>query len=77
VLDFDGVQALDVTGPIEVFTSANDFGGRYRLELVSADGRDGTAGTRSTGAMSDRDRSDEKGTGRAGKPPRGPLRHLR
>jgi transcriptional regulator GlxA family with amidase domain len=40
VLDFDGVQALDVTGPIEVFTSANDFGGRYRLELVSADGRD-------------------------------------
>ena len=38
MLDFDGVQALDVTGPIEVFTSANDFGGRYRLELVSADG---------------------------------------
>jgi len=37
---FPGVRLLDVTGPIEVFTSANDFGGRYRLELVSADGRD-------------------------------------
>jgi transcriptional regulator GlxA family with amidase domain len=37
---FPGVRLLDVTGPIEVFTSANDFGGRYRVELVSADGRD-------------------------------------
>ena len=37
---FPGVRLLDVTGPIEVFTSANDFGGRYRLELVSADGGD-------------------------------------
>ena len=45
---FPGVRLLDVTGPIEVFTSANDFGGRYRLELVSADGRDVTTagGTR-------------------------------
>ena len=39
-LVFPGVRLLDVTGPIEVFTSANDFGGRYRLELVSSGGRD-------------------------------------
>lgn len=37
---FPGVRLLDVTGPIEVFTSANDFGGRYRVELVSGDGQD-------------------------------------
>lgn len=45
---FPGVRLLDVTGPIEVFTSANDFGGRYRLKIVSADGNDVTtaAGTR-------------------------------
>jgi transcriptional regulator GlxA family with amidase domain len=40
VFVFPGVRLLDVTGPIEVFTSANDFGGRYRIELVSQDGRD-------------------------------------
>ncbi|WP_443071027.1 GlxA family transcriptional regulator [Streptomyces sp. NBC_01476] len=45
---FPGVRLLDVTGPIEVFTSANEFGGRYRLRLVSADGKEVTtsAGTR-------------------------------
>jgi transcriptional regulator GlxA family with amidase domain len=37
---FPGVRLLDVTGPIEVFTSANDFGGRYQLQLVSEDGQD-------------------------------------
>jgi len=48
VLIFPGVRLLDVTGPIEVFTSANDFGGRYRLQLVSLGGLDVTAsgGTR-------------------------------
>lgn len=48
VFVFPGVRLLDVTGPIEVFTSANDFGGRYRLQLVSADGAEVTtaAGTR-------------------------------
>jgi transcriptional regulator GlxA family with amidase domain len=48
VFIFPGVRLLDVTGPIEVFTSANGFGGRYRLELVSGDGRDVVAsgGTR-------------------------------
>jgi transcriptional regulator GlxA family with amidase domain len=38
ILVFPGVRVLDITGPIEVFTSANDFGGRFRLSLVSADG---------------------------------------
>ena len=37
---FPGMRLLDVTGPIEVFTSANDFGGRYQPQLVSEDGRD-------------------------------------
>ncbi|MFG2358379.1 GlxA family transcriptional regulator [Streptomyces sp. NPDC048521] len=48
ILVFPGVRLLDVTGPIEVFTSANDFGGRYRLNLVSPDGSEVTtaAGTR-------------------------------
>ena len=48
VLVFPGVRLLDVTGPIEVFTSANDFGGRYRLQVVSQDGRDviASGGTR-------------------------------
>ncbi|MYS23333.1 transcriptional regulator, AraC family with amidase-like domain [Streptomyces sp. DvalAA-14] len=45
---FPGVRLLDVTGPIEVFSSANEFGGRYRLNIVSADGTEVTtaAGTR-------------------------------
>ncbi|SEE28428.1 GlxA family transcriptional regulator [Streptomyces sp. Ag109_O5-10] len=40
VLVFPGVRLLDVTGPIEVFTTANDFGGRYRVRTVSPDGAD-------------------------------------
>ncbi|MER5516358.1 DJ-1/PfpI family protein [Streptomyces sp. NPDC002763] len=40
VLVFPGVRLLDVTGPIEVFSSANDFGGRYRVRMVSPDGAD-------------------------------------
>ncbi|MFE7752113.1 GlxA family transcriptional regulator [Streptomyces sp. NPDC057428] len=48
VFVFPGVRLLDVTGPIEVFTSANEFGGHYRLDIVSADGNEVTtaAGTR-------------------------------
>ncbi|MEV0738686.1 DJ-1/PfpI family protein [Streptomyces sp. NPDC050549] len=38
VLVFPGVRLLDVTGPIEVFASANEFGGRYRVRIASADG---------------------------------------
>ncbi|MCL6670938.1 MULTISPECIES: GlxA family transcriptional regulator [Streptomyces] len=48
VLVFPGVRLLDVTGPIEVFTSTNEFGGRYRVQIVSEDGADviTSAGTR-------------------------------
>ncbi|MFJ8491702.1 GlxA family transcriptional regulator [Streptomyces sp. NPDC094038] len=40
VLVFPGVRLLDVTGPIEVFSTANEFGGRYRVRTVSPDGAD-------------------------------------
>src|SRR5690349_25043906 len=40
VLVFPGVRLLDVTGPIEVFTTANEFGGRYRVRTASPDGAD-------------------------------------
>ncbi|SEC09375.1 transcriptional regulator, AraC family with amidase-like domain [Streptomyces sp. 2231.1] len=40
VLVFPGVRLLDVTGPIEVFASANEFGGRYRMRMVSPNGAD-------------------------------------
>ncbi|MFD9006251.1 GlxA family transcriptional regulator [Streptomyces sp. NPDC059582] len=38
VFVFPGVRLLDVTGPVEVFTSANDFGGHYRVQIASEDG---------------------------------------
>jgi transcriptional regulator GlxA family with amidase domain len=38
VLLFPGARLLDVTGPVEVFTCANDFGGDYRVRMVSEDG---------------------------------------
>ncbi|MFJ4835932.1 GlxA family transcriptional regulator [Streptomyces sp. NPDC088747] len=40
VLVFDGVQLLDVTGPVEVLTSANAYGARYDVRLVSVTGAD-------------------------------------
>lgn len=49
VLTYPAVQLLDVTGPIQVFASANDFvagagGARpYVLRVVSQDGQDVTA----------------------------------
>ncbi|MFE0510774.1 GlxA family transcriptional regulator [Streptomyces sp. NPDC058964] len=48
VFVFPGVRLLDVTGPIEVFASANDFGGRYRVRTASEDGAEviTSAGTR-------------------------------
>jgi transcriptional regulator GlxA family with amidase domain len=48
VFVFPGVRLLDVTGPIEVFTTANEFGGRYRVQIASQDGREviTSAGTR-------------------------------
>ena len=39
-LVYPGVRLLDVTGPAEVFASANDFGARYRLRMVSLGRRD-------------------------------------
>lgn len=35
---YPGVRLLDVTGPVEVFTTANEFGGHYRLRMASQDG---------------------------------------
>ncbi|WP_223838323.1 GlxA family transcriptional regulator [Saccharopolyspora pogona] len=40
VLAFDQVQMLDVTGPAEVFTTANAFGARYDVRIVSTTGSD-------------------------------------
>lgn len=39
MLMFDGVQALDVTGPLDVYAAANEHGGDYRLTTASPDGR--------------------------------------
>ncbi|WP_436533467.1 GlxA family transcriptional regulator [Actinoplanes sp. HUAS TT8] len=42
ILAFDGVQLLDVTGPAEVFTTANAFGAAYDVRLISGTGTDVT-----------------------------------
>jgi transcriptional regulator GlxA family with amidase domain len=39
---YPGVRLLGVTGPVDVFAAANEFGGRYRLRMVSADGAEVT-----------------------------------
>jgi transcriptional regulator GlxA family with amidase domain len=39
VVAYDGVQLLDVTGPVEVFTTANACGARYDVAVVAADAR--------------------------------------
>jgi transcriptional regulator GlxA family with amidase domain len=46
ILAYDGVQLLDVTGPIEVFDSARERGAAYRVHLASPDGGDIRAGSR-------------------------------
>jgi transcriptional regulator GlxA family with amidase domain len=46
ILAFDGVQLLDVTGPIEVFEAARERGARYRVLVASPDGGDIVAGSR-------------------------------
>ncbi|MEU1371534.1 GlxA family transcriptional regulator [Streptomyces sp. NPDC005803] len=38
VVAFDGVQLLDVTGPVEVFTTANRYGADYDVRIVSPTG---------------------------------------
>jgi transcriptional regulator GlxA family with amidase domain len=40
VVAFDGAQLLDVTGPVEVFTTANSHGANYDVRLVSPTGED-------------------------------------
>jgi transcriptional regulator GlxA family with amidase domain len=40
VLLYDGVQMLDVTGPIDAFASANAFGADYRITHASLTGED-------------------------------------
>ncbi|MER6437024.1 GlxA family transcriptional regulator [Streptomyces sp. NPDC001185] len=40
VLAFDGVQLLDVAGPAEVFTTANEDGADYDVRIVSETGGD-------------------------------------
>jgi transcriptional regulator GlxA family with amidase domain len=40
VLAFDGVQILDVTGPVDAFASANTVGAHYRITNASIDGAD-------------------------------------
>jgi transcriptional regulator GlxA family with amidase domain len=46
ILAFDGVQLLDLTGPIEVFEAARERGAAYRVLVASPDGRDIVAGSR-------------------------------
>ncbi|MFE7171635.1 GlxA family transcriptional regulator [Streptomyces sp. NPDC057616] len=36
---FDGIAALDVTGPLDVLAAANHYGGRYRIVTVSPGGK--------------------------------------
>jgi transcriptional regulator GlxA family with amidase domain len=40
VVVFDGVRLLDVTGPLEVFSEANEHGAAYRLRMASLGGAD-------------------------------------
>jgi transcriptional regulator GlxA family with amidase domain len=40
VMLYDGIQALDATGPMDAFASANAFGGAYELTTTSPTGRD-------------------------------------
>lgn len=48
VLLYDGIQMLDMTGPIDAFASANAFGANYRITNASLSGDDvvASAGTR-------------------------------
>ncbi|MER6850656.1 GlxA family transcriptional regulator [Streptomyces flaveolus] len=38
VVAYDGAQLLDVTGPVEVFTTANQYGAGYDVRLISPTG---------------------------------------
>jgi transcriptional regulator GlxA family with amidase domain len=45
VVAYDDVRLLDITGPLEVFSVANEHGGRYLLRTASPDGADVRAST--------------------------------
>lgn len=47
LLAYDGSQVLDVAGPAEVFSVANEIAGgdAYEVRVVSVDGRDAVSGT--------------------------------
>jgi transcriptional regulator GlxA family with amidase domain len=45
IVVFDGVQLLDVTGPIEVFQAARERGADYEVSVASPDGSDIIAGS--------------------------------
>ncbi|MDN3353077.1 GlxA family transcriptional regulator [Actinomadura sp. DC4] len=51
---YPGVRLMSVTGPVDVFAAANEFGAHYRLRMVSADGAEVTtsSGTRLSADMS-------------------------
>jgi transcriptional regulator GlxA family with amidase domain len=46
IMGYDGVQLLDLTGPIEVFEAARERGAGYRVLVASPDGSDIVAGSR-------------------------------
>jgi transcriptional regulator GlxA family with amidase domain len=46
ILGYDGVQLLDLTGPIEVFEAARERGAGYRVLVASPEGNDIVAGSR-------------------------------
>lgn len=46
ILAYDGVQLLDLTGPIEVFEAAHERGAPYKVVVASPDGSDILAGSR-------------------------------
>jgi transcriptional regulator GlxA family with amidase domain len=50
VLAYDGVQLLDVAGPVEVFDAARQRGADYAVLIASPDGRDVCAGRVRIGA---------------------------
>jgi transcriptional regulator GlxA family with amidase domain len=50
LIAYDGVQLLDVTGPVEVFEAARERGADYALLVASPDGADVRAGRMRIGA---------------------------
>lgn len=62
VVVFDGIQTLDVSGPVEVFSTANRESGSplYRVEVVSSDGA-AVTGTSGLSINADRPITEARG----------------